>query len=174
MPAKSRCCVLRLPWHFDFLLTGMHKLGMRLFDSEQILNLFTLPFSTQDASCPRSKGLTTKNICFHTYTFGEMPFLLSILQPFLKAACFHSSLNNCHHLFNPVRPAADRISWCLLLVSRYCNPRPPSSSFSPQTLKLQWLHLSHWARGWRKEAINGTEFCCILAILCVKITNSSV
>lgn len=101
-------------------------------------------------------------------------FLLSILQPFLKAACFHSSLNNCHHLFNPVRPAADRISWCLLLVSRYCNPRPPSSSFSPQTLKLQWLHLSRWARGWRKEAINGTEFCCILAILCVKITNSSV
>lgn len=169
MPAKSRCRVLRLPWHFNFLLTGMHKLGMRLFDSEQILNLFTLPFPTQDATLPSEQRLDHQNICFHTSTF-----LLSILQPFLKAACFHSSLNNCHHLFNPVRPAADRISWCLLLVSRYCNPRPPSSSFSPQTLKLQWLHLSRWARGWRKEAINGTEFCCILAILCVKITNSSV
>lgn len=169
MPAKSRCRVLRLPWHFNFLLTGMHKLGMRLFDSEQILNLFTLPFPTQDATLPSEQRPDHQNICFYTSTF-----LLSILQPFLKAACFHSSLNNCHHLFNPVRPAADRISWCLLLVSRYCNPRPPSSSFSPQTLKLQWLHLSRWARGWRKEAINGTEFCCILAILCVKITNSSV
>lgn len=111
--------------------------------------------------CPRSlklDPLLQQEQLLHNW---RSAVLLSIPQSFLKAGCFHSSLNNCHHLFNPARPGADRISWCLLPVSRYCDPRPPSLSFSPKTLKLLWLHLSQWVGAWRKEAINSTECFCI-------------
>ena len=97
----------------------------------------------------------TESVCLNCTQLEKCHLLGFSLAVPERQAVFPAPSNNCRQLSSPGRPGAERINRCLLPVSRYCNPRPPSlPPSSPQTL---WLHLPDRVWAGRREAINGTN-----------------
>lgn len=99
----------------------------------------------------------TESVCLNCTQLEKCHLLGFSLAVPERQAVFPAPSNNCRQLSSPGRPGAERINRCLLPVSRYCNPRPPSL-LPPPHRPCDYISLTESEQGGERPSMAPTFF----------------